>query len=171
MKNKWIIADLHFGHKNVIKYFNRPFSCVEEMNEILIQNWNKVVKSEDKIYVDGDISLARRYIKIMHNLNGHKILIKGNHDIFKLSDYLPHFEDIRSSMLVEENIIITHIPIFKGQSDRFIGNIHGHLHDERVLLPSGEIDPYYFNISVEQINYTPILLEEAIEKLKLQLIF
>lgn len=169
MKNRWIIADPHFGHVNIIKYCNRPFSSVEEMNEILIQNWNKTVLPGDRVYVNGDVSINRRYLNIIHNLNGKKVLIKGNHDIFKLSDYLSCFDDIRACM-VEEDIVISHIPIFKGQSERFIGNIHGHIHDKRVLLASGEIDPYYYCVSVEHTDYKPILLEEAKEKLKLQLL-
>lgn len=114
MKNRWIIADPHFGHANIIKYCNRPFSSVEEMNEILIQNWNETVLPGDRVYANGDFCINRKFINILEILNGKKVLIKGNHDNFKMSEYKPYFDDIRACM-VEEDIVISHIPIFKGQ--------------------------------------------------------
>jgi len=56
--NRWIIADTHFGHKNVIKYCNRPYSSVEEMDKILITNWNKEVAPDDIVYHLGDFALS-----------------------------------------------------------------------------------------------------------------
>ena len=78
----FITADNHFGHKNIIKYANRPFKTVEEMDRVMIENWNKVVGEDDIIYHLGDFALApSSYIKeILDNLNGYKILIMGNHD-------------------------------------------------------------------------------------------
>lgn len=81
MAKTWLTSDLHFGHANVIKYCNRPFLDVNEMNEILIKNWNEVVSLEDTIYVLGDFAMAARYVEqVLPRLNGKKILILGNHD-------------------------------------------------------------------------------------------
>lgn len=50
MSNSFVLADTHFGHANVIKYDNRPFADVNEMDNKMIQNWNSVVKPSDTIY-------------------------------------------------------------------------------------------------------------------------
>lgn len=74
-------SDLHFWHANVIKYCNRPYASVEEMNEKLILNWNSVVSPKDTVYVLGDFSLAIRPVETFtHRLNGIKYLVSGNHD-------------------------------------------------------------------------------------------
>lgn len=78
---KWFISDLHWAHKNVINYCNRPYSSVEEMNEAIVNNWNAVVKSEDIVYVLGDLCLNPKWADLfVPQLNGTKILIPGNHD-------------------------------------------------------------------------------------------
>lgn len=78
----WFTSDLHFGHKNVIPYCNRPFSSVEEMDTELIRRWNVLVAEEDVVYVLGDFSFYRatRTTEILSQLKGKKILIRGNHD-------------------------------------------------------------------------------------------
>jgi len=74
-------SDIHFGHRNVIGYCNRPFFSVDEMNEKLIQIWNTTIQPKDLIYFLGDFSLNPKYSReIIPQLNGRKILIHGNHD-------------------------------------------------------------------------------------------
>lgn len=74
-------SDHHFYHKNIIKYCNRPFETVEEMNEEMVKRWNEVVAKEDIVYYLGDFSLAIRPVELFLNrLNGTKILMAGNHD-------------------------------------------------------------------------------------------
>ncbi len=83
MGRVFFISDLHFFHANIIKYESRPFKDVEEMNQVLINNWNSIVKSnDDKVFILGDLSLGNKdQIKlIIDQLNGYKILIFGNHD-------------------------------------------------------------------------------------------
>jgi len=81
MGNVYLTADLHFFHANVIKYCDRPYGSVEEMNQALIDNWNSVVTDDDTVYVLGDFSLAFRPVEIFtQRLNGLKYLIAGNHD-------------------------------------------------------------------------------------------
>lgn len=77
MNNIWFIADTHFGDGRILKYENRPFQDVNEMNQCIVDNWNSLVKEEDLIYLIGDIG-NEAYIS---SLNGKKYLIKGNHDI------------------------------------------------------------------------------------------
>lgn len=77
----WFTSDTHFYHTNVIKYCNRPFKDVEEMNAMMVIRWNEVVKPEDEIYHLGDFSMAWRPVEIFTpQLNGKKYLIPGNHD-------------------------------------------------------------------------------------------
>lgn len=79
---KYYISDLHFDHTNVIKFDNRPFNSVEEMNSALIHNWNSVVKKSDIVYVLGDFCFGNteRTNELFNQLNGKIILIRGNHD-------------------------------------------------------------------------------------------
>lgn len=158
MGNVFITSDTHFGHANIIKYANRPFDSVEEMNEALVENWNSVVKQGDKVYHLGDVTMNSKSLDIMSRLNGRKVLIKGNHDTQKLKFYLPHFYDIRGSHELGE-FIMTHIPVAILQRERYPdGNIHGHLH-EKIMG-----DPWYINVSVEQTDYTPVAFDAIMKE-------
>jgi calcineurin-like phosphoesterase family protein len=78
---RYFTSDHHFWHRNVIKYCNRPYNSVEEMNEGMVHNWNEVVKPEDEVIVVGDFSMAFRSVELYTNrLMGRKILVAGNHD-------------------------------------------------------------------------------------------
>ena len=108
----------------------------------------------------------------MSRLNGRKVLIKGNHDIFNLSEFTPYFRDIRGYHVMN-GMILSHIPISEAQMGRFGTNIHGHLHSNRVMKPRGvdaktgqilysdQIDPRYISVCVEQTDFRPILFEEV----------
>lgn len=77
----FITSDLHYGHKAVIDYCNRPYKDVDEMNLAITENWNKKVSKNDIIYVLGDFSLSPKYVEeFLPKLNGEKHLILGNHD-------------------------------------------------------------------------------------------
>lgn len=77
----YLTSDNHFGHVNVIKYSGRPFNSVEEMHEVMIENWNKIIKPGDVLYHLGDFSLSRKWVETLTpKLNGCKILVAGNHD-------------------------------------------------------------------------------------------
>lgn len=131
----------------------------------MIDNWNRVVGKDDKVYHLGDVAIGRAGLDIVGRLNGRKVLIKGNHDIFKPKQYLEYFEDIRGSHKLFK-FILTHFPIHPSSVAGWCkANIHGHIHAQKVLLDKEE-DPRYFNVSVEQINQTPINFEEIIEKYK-----
>ena len=85
MSKIFYIADLHFGHNNIIRYDNRPFKTVEEMDRTFIVNWNKAVSNDDFVYILGDISWYDddKTAQIFKQLNGTKVLIKGKHDNIK----------------------------------------------------------------------------------------
>ena len=183
MPSVFLYSDPHFGHKNICKFTNydgsplRPWDDVNEMDEEMVRRYNKAVGPKDKTYFLGDVVINRKSLAIMDRLNGDKVLIKGNHDIFSLSDYTPYFRDIRGCHVMN-GMILTHIPISKDSLARFGCNIHGHTHGNRVrkmrgvnmktdeILYSDEIDPAYFCVCVEQTDFTPILFEEVIQRIK-----
>lgn len=182
MANCFLISDTHFGHANILTFKDnageplRPFKTVEEMDETLVENWNKVVSAQDRVYHLGDVVINRRCLAIMSRCNGRKKLIRGNHDLFKLADYTPYFEDVYGSYLLKD-IILTHIPVHRDCiTHRFGTNVHGHLHSNRVMLRAHEfdinqddlIDRKYYSVCVEKINYTPISLEELRDKIAQQ---
>ena len=81
-KTLWFTADTHLGHANIIKYCNRPFSNIDEMNRELCKRWNNVVKEDDFIFIVGDFCFGgkKQWREYLSRLNGYKFLVKGNHD-------------------------------------------------------------------------------------------
>lgn len=141
----WLIADTHFFHENIIKYCGRPFNNVFEMNDKLIENWNKKVKNGDIIIHLGDFG-KKNISEIRQRLNGIIILLRGNHD------NNIQFED--GFIIVEGTItmgkyILSHEPL---EESTGLINVHGHIHEKESL--SG------INISVERIGYEPINIED-----------
>jgi len=184
MPASFLISDTHFGHVGVCRFLRedgsklRPWTDPDEMDEALVKAWNERVRPNDKVYHLGDVVINRRSLKTLARLNGDKVLIKGNHDIFKLSDYTPYFRDIRGYHVMN-GCILSHIPVHSESLARFGCNVHGHLHYNRVRLPNKidtlgtiptvvhgkEIDPRYFNVSVECIDFAPILLEDCFKRI------
>lgn len=173
MPSVFLVSDTHFGHAGVCRFTCddgvtkiRPWTDPNEMDEEMVKRWNETVKPTDKVYHLGDVVINRRCLSLLHRLNGDKVLIKGNHDIFKLGDYTRHFRDIRAYHVMN-NIILSHIPVHPDSAGRFRANIHGHLHQRRVLK-DGSIDPFYFNVCVEQTDFKPILFEEVLKRIEQQ---
>ena len=165
MSNTFLISDTHLGHANICKFLDhdgrktRPWDDVEEMNEAIISNWNSVVRPKDRVYHLGDAVINRRCIPLLGRLNGRIRLVMGNHDIFRAREYLEYVDDLKAYWPLD-GFILTHVPIHEKSLSRWRGNIHGHLHQNLVTFDSGEIDTRYINVCCEQINYTPISLEE-----------
>jgi calcineurin-like phosphoesterase family protein len=164
MSNIFLASDHHLGHANIITFKDRNdsiirnFNSIEEHDEHIIEQHNKVVGISDRIYYLGDVLFSKKHLHLLSRMQGRKVLIKGNHDKLDLKDYLPYFDDIRGSHQLS-GMVLTHIPVHPDSLSRWSFNIHGHLHQNNVMLPSGELDNRYFNVSLEQINYTPISLE------------
>lgn len=166
MSNTFLISDLHLGHIGVTRFLNndgsklRPYTSVESMDEALIENWNSVVRVNDTVYNLGDVVINRKALPTLARLNGIKILVKGNHDVFRLEEYTLYFKDIRGVGELD-NFVLTHVPVHPASLERWKGNFHGHLHSHRVRRENGAVDERYLCMSVEHINYTPIALEDA----------
>lgn len=166
----FLVSDTHFGHAGVCKFLRddgtklRPWDDPEEMDEEMVKRWNETVRPKDKVYHLGDVVINRKALKTLGRLNGEKVLIKGNHDIFKLEEYTEYFKDVRGYHVLN-GMILSHIPIHEESLARFGTNIHGHLHYNRVKK-NDVIDPRYHCVCVEHTDYRPILFEDAIKKIQ-----
>jgi hypothetical protein len=181
MPSVFLTSDTHFGHLGVCRFTRndgvtklRPWDTPEEMDEAMVERWNAKVKPMDKVYHLGDVVINRKALKIMHRLNGDKVLIRGNHDIFRDTEYREHFRELRAYHVMN-GMILSHIPIHEDSLGRFGVNIHGHLHANRVMKKTRwgntehfdeSIDTRYHCVCVEQTDFAPILFEEVIERIK-----
>jgi calcineurin-like phosphoesterase family protein len=181
MPSVFLVSDTHFGHAGVCQFTHedtgvkiRPWTDPDEMDEAMVEAWNERVKPTDKVYHLGDVVINRKALGIMRRLNGDKVLIRGNHDIFKDDDYRAHFRELRAYHVMN-GMILSHIPIHEESLGRFGVNIHGHLHTRRVMTKgwtknSGTtkvIDVRYHCVCVEQTpDFAPILFEDVIERIK-----
>ena len=168
----FVIADTHFGHQGVCHFLRadgtklRPWDDAGQMDRDMVQYWNSTVAPNDRVHILGDVAIARRHLNTLSLLNGRKVLIKGNHDIFKLKDYAPYFDDIRAYKVFRlhsgKQGIMSHIPVHPASlGDRFAINIHGHLHSN-VVLDNDAPDPRYVCVSAEHTNYRPLDLNTII---------
>ena len=164
MPNLFFISDTHFSHKNILGFVRedgspeRPeFSCIEEMNEHIVEMWNKTVNHSDTVIHCGDVAFGKEALQICARLKGIKCLVMGNHDTQDILEYKKVFNKIRGVKYIgKDTAICTHIPIHKSSMRGFKINIHGHLHGNYID------EPEYLNVSVERIRYTPISLDEIL---------
>jgi calcineurin-like phosphoesterase family protein len=181
----FLTSDTHFGHAGVCKFTHpddpevklRPWTDPDEMDEEMIRRWNDRVRPNDKVYHLGDVVINRKALKTLSRVNGDKVLIRGNHDIFRDDEYREYFRELRAYHVMN-GLILSHIPVHEASLGRFGCNIHGHLHASRVkkargvdaktgaTLYSTEIDPRYHCVCVEQTDFTPILFEDVIKRIK-----
>lgn len=167
MSKIYVTSDLHFGHNNIIQYENRPWSTVEEMDNGLIKNWNDKVTAEDIVYILGDFSFSggERTYEIIKQLNGHKILIIGNHDHrwLKNEDCVKLFDEIvsyKSFRYKKQHIVMFHHPIacWAGMERGSI-HLYGHIHSGSHNLPQGFNREQSYNVGVDTNNYELVDLD------------
>jgi calcineurin-like phosphoesterase family protein len=179
MPSVFLVSDTHFGHAGVCRFTHpddpeiklRPWDNADEMDEEMIRRWNDRVRPTDKVYHLGDVVINRKALKTLHRLNGDKVLIRGNHDIFPDVEYREYFRELRAYHVMN-GMILSHIPIHPESLGRFGVNIHGHLHASRVKMePVGKygipvIDTRYHCVCVEQTDFAPILFEDVIKRIE-----
>ena len=158
-------ADNHFNHANIIKHENRPFSSVEEMNEVMIEKWNEKVKKNDSIYILGDFVWSKPS-EIIPRLNGKKYLIKGNHDKQSNSSYFEWVKDYYRLKYNNDTFILFHYPIFRWDKSHY-GSYHlyGHVHSRESSNDFMNTLDNAYNVGVDVNNYEPVSVEEVLRKL------
>ena len=174
MSNVFFASDHHFGHNNILTFTNydgskaRDFTDLNEMHDTMVYNHNSVVGKSDLIYFLGDVCIELTHLEQLGRMNGRKILVKGNHDIFHLPHYLKYFEDIVSYKVFPDEFICSHIPLHtESLSKRFLTNVHAHTHSNTVRVDGTLIDdPRYINVCMEKINFTPVEKTELLKRTK-----
>jgi calcineurin-like phosphoesterase family protein len=171
MRQIWFTSDTHFGHKNIIKYSNRPFESVEEMDEAMIKNWNDRVRPNDEIYHLGDFAFhrAEQIKNILGRLNGKIFFIRGNHDEAfdkerNLQGRFASVQDYKEIKIDGQKIVLCHFPLLTwNKAHRGAWHLHGHCHGSLNHLNVGTTR---IDIGVDNFNYTPVSFDEIKSKLK-----
>lgn len=182
---KYFTSDLHFGHDNIIKYCNRPADCIDDMNSMLISNWNSVVKKSDEVFVIGDLSLQDKWMEfVTPKLNGIKNLIIGNHDTCfeKHKKFTPAkelfykdkgwalFNNILNFKIGNYLVNLNHFPYDDQRypdyclEDLGVPLLHGHTHSPNIFSKSKK-NTIQIHVGVDAWNYKPVSEVEIIEVL------
>ena len=181
----WFTSDTHFGHKNILRFCKRPWNTVEEMDEGLIQNWNRVVGKDDIVFHLGDFAFApnSQWKKLIDRLNGHIHLILGNHDVTRWpgDKIMELFDGVYQQMIIkidERTVYLNHYPYlcFGGawrRPENAVYELFGHCHtgpnctgiDTDRLV---NLFPYQYDVGVDNNNYTPISWEQVREIIQKQ---
>jgi len=173
-QNLFFSSDSHFMHKNIIKYCNRPFDSVDEMNKTLIERWNSVVGEKDLIFHGGDFCFGGKtqWTWLLKRLNGIKYLAAGNHDKSIASGF---FEDVQHRFNIRvigddeiasdgQRITIDHYPMLSWyQSHRGAWQLFGHVHGglSNKGLENSRLTPNQMDVGVDVHNFRPISYEEV----------
>lgn len=175
MSKFFVTSDQHFNHENIIKYCNRPFSSVEEMNEEMIKRWNTVVSQDDTVFVLGDFFMGRlTEIKdILAQLNGHIMLVNGNHDkddrVVKMTSY-GDVVNLGPLYIIEYknvNVVMCHYPIdfdlrnMVSKTSKKMVFLYGHIHN---LAPKGLDRGCFYHVGVDTNDFTPVNLDNIINE-------
>lgn len=173
MSNVRFIGCLHLGHEWMAKY--RGFSCSEEHDNFLINSWNKVVHKKDLTFILGDVTMEKsQYYPLLDKLNGRKIVILGNHDLYKDVSYLLNHVESVAGMIDYKGFCLTHCPIHPNEVIYYRGNIHAHIHQEKLfetIVRSRDNSSFentlnkYFNVDAKEINFMPKTIEELTKPL------
>lgn len=153
----FFISDTHFDHKNIIRYCNRPFESVEEMNEVIVQRWNDVVGVSDTVFFLGDFAYWKNGLASTWaaKLNGRIVFIRGNHD-----RELPNAENFLYLKYGDTTFLLHH---YASRPDFYPQGwlIHGHEHNNDLeLYPFVNKENKTINVSCEVVNYTPVSIDE-----------
>lgn len=168
----WFTSDLHFWHKNICKYCNRPYESVEEMNEGIIQNWNSVVQEDDVVFVLGDLSFCgiEKLRLLISQLKGNIFLIQGNHDSDKVVNKLyeeglikDYFKLLEVTIVNDEEcpnqqLTLCHFPMIDWYNkEKGAWMVHGHQHQ---LPETPSCSVLHWDVGLDKNHMTPISFEQ-----------
>ena len=152
-------ADEHYGHANIIKYCNRPFKSVEEMDATIIANHNKVVTSDDIVIHAGDFTFKYNsfFHKYFDQLNGLHTFVRGSHDHWMDRQY----HEIWEGKIKGQDIVVCHYAMRRWAKSHYGSwNLHGHSHGQ--LESQGK----QYDIGVDNNNFYPVLFDDLVEIMK-----
>lgn len=168
-EHTFFTSDTHFNHANIIKFCNRPFKDVEQMNDVMIANWNSVIGKDDTVFHLGDFCLggAAEWTKILDRLNGKIYLIMGNHDLKNIRQgFISRFEHVAMQMRIEigkKRTYLCHYPFlcFEGSYKDDVWQLFGHVHTRRSNsgIDAGRLQylyPTQYDVGVDNNNFTPV---------------
>ena len=186
----YYIADLHIGHENILKFDNRPFVNINEMHQTIVDNWNRVVRGDDTVYILGDFCWAKEseWPFYLGPLAGQKVLIRGNHDPKEFSRTTrKFFSDVKDYKEITDSgkhVILSHypIPFHKADYNPDCWMLYGHVHTTREYdhmvklrreIKASHTEDYHcvgnwINVGcmMPWMDYTPRTLDEIIEREK-----
>lgn len=157
----WFTSDQHFGHSNILKYCNRPFENVFQMNECIIENHNDLVRKNDYVFHLGDFCFHTP-IQYLKKLNGKHFLIRGNHDAHSGLEPFEWVNDtyILKNVVPDFSLFLSHYAHRVWPHSHYgTGHLFGHSH--------GKLEPYgrSFDVGVDTNNFKPYSLEEILDKM------
>lgn len=173
----YFTSDLHFGHEREFLYKPRGFDNVWDMNDTIIENWNKTISMDDDVYVLGDLMLGNTdaSIKLLKSLKGNIHIILGNHDSdarIKLYNECHNVVEIVYATVLKYRkytFYLSHYPTLTANLEGFnslhqcVINLYGHTHQKTNFF--NDI-PYMYHVGMDSHNCTPILLDDIIEEMK-----
>ncbi|MCB1119207.1 MAG: metallophosphoesterase family protein [Chlamydiia bacterium] len=186
---EFVTSDLHLGHANIWTkaYADRPVYSTEEMNEFLITRWNETVSVNDTVYVLGDVCMGKiaESLPLCELLQGHKVLVFGNHDrMFRpkndnqfhkwMTEYSQYFESITNEMVWNDRLLFNHFP-YSGDShdeDRYLSSrpqksrlwlCHGHTHQKEFVSGPRQI---HIGVDASIADYAPIPMDLVISTIQ-----
>jgi len=176
--NIWFTSDTHFHHANIIRFCNRPFASVEEMNEELIRRWNETVPEDGIVFHLGDFAHgpAADWLSVLQRMNGEVHLVAGNHDTATAKPKaLAGFASVSQQRIIEvdgQRIYLNHYPFlcYGGAYDG-IWQLFGHVHSgpraksglDHPRLRS--LYPYQYDVGVDNNGFRPVSFREVKEKI------
>lgn len=168
-RDVWVWSDIHFGHKNIIKYTepHRPFNSPDEMNAAMIANYKAVVKPDDIVIWGGDITFMNIHATngLLRSLPGYKIQIVGNHDMDRKGNLIEMDFDERHLCMVidvqdeqiDSQLLVSHYPI--DNVPRGLFNLHGHIHQKLA-------NEWNINMCVEHTGCAPRHIRDVVAAMK-----
>lgn len=163
----WFTSDLHLGHRSAIQMCERPFESVEEMNEVLIGNYNSCVKKDDTVYILGDIAHRTPAVEVnlwIGRMNGKKILCKGNHDKRYDETLFEKICDFLEISVNGVNISLMHYPMMSWPKSHYGSlHLHGHIHSKGEYNQRQKSEGILrYDVGVDANHFYPVSIEDII---------
>ena len=174
-QNVFFTSDTHFSHANIIKYCDRPYKSVDEMDEDIIRRWNETVKKDDVVFHLGDFGMVnqKKLESIIGRLNGQIYLIKGNHDGNWNTDGL--FKLVRQHMVINVDGVLaylSHCPLLSYGGEMLNGRrfiqLYGHVHSRKNMSKhdkqrQARTSWNQCDVGVDNNDYRPISFNEVMK--------